>query len=525
MTSTLPFTQHIFYILPLKLDPDKLKGIQDAITLLDGTCSSSISSATFIITCLKSPHRIKRHVSNTTCPIIHMKWIFECVTQRRFLDPAPYRIHVEQKIPATTLNDDRPRQMRSWDDIYDIYRQQSHIPVSKVNFIDDYGGKRKKKKQKLLKKQPSYQTTTSGESSLEHEHPWWTETNVYRSTSFVCERPSPLDHPNKDLVEIFESLEHSRELRGDTINSLGYRKAAAAIKSYPYKIKSVNEAFQLKGIGKKTGRIVEDYLKKGTVPDLETLKEDEEFKTLKLFYNIHGVGATTAREWYHKGHRTLEEVKKNESLSRDQLLGIKYYDDFLQPIPRQQVEIIIEEFRVVLEEYQSGCDFTICGSYRRGKQTSGDVDILVTHPDDKVASKLLTGCVDRLQSLGYIQDILSMTNFGTVNSSDDDDDDTIKTRIHSTGQALCVWLSKNDPVYRRVDLIVVPWDDYPVAILSWTGSGHFNRSLRLRAKKVNGLKVTSHGFFRKGEKLKVTSERHAFELLDLTYLEPKDRNC
>lgn len=114
---------------------------------------------------------------------------------------------------------------------------------------------------------------------------------------------------------------------------------------------------------------------------LAMVKADEEFKTLELFYNIHGkndsimwasllivlllgVGATTAREWYNKGHRSLEDVTTHEQLSKDQLLGIKYYDDFLQRIPREQVEAIVDEFSALLEAYQSGCDYTVCGSYR-----------------------------------------------------------------------------------------------------------------------------------------------------------------
>lgn len=51
---------------------------------------------------------------------------------------------------------------------------------------------------------------------------------------------------------------------------------------------------------------------------------------MEKFYNIHGVGAATAREWYCKGYRDIRDVEKNEKLSRDQRLGIKYYDDFMK---------------------------------------------------------------------------------------------------------------------------------------------------------------------------------------------------
>jgi hypothetical protein len=69
------------------------------------------------------------------------------------------------------------------------------------------------------RREPSYQTTTSGgDSSLEQGHPWWAETSLYQATTYICEQPSPLDHCNQALVDTFEFLEHTRELRGNLEN-------------------------------------------------------------------------------------------------------------------------------------------------------------------------------------------------------------------------------------------------------------------------------------------------------------------
>lgn len=48
---------------------------------------------------------------------------------------------------------------------------------------------------------------------------------------------------------------------------------------------------------------------------------------------------------------------------------------------------------------------------------------------------------------------------------------------------------------RRVDLIVVPASQYYYALVGWTGSKHFNRSLRLYAQRQLDMKLTSHGLF------------------------------
>jgi len=45
---------------------------------------------------------------------------------------------------------------------------------------------------------------------------------------------------------------------------------------------------------------------------------------------------------------------------------------------------------------------------------------------------------------------------------------------------------------RRVDLIIAPASQYYYALVGWTGSKHFNRSLRLYAQRRFGQRLTSH---------------------------------
>ena len=57
------------------------------------------------------------------------------------------------------------------------------------------------------------------------------------------------------------------------------------------------------------------------------------------------------------------------------------------------------QVRQAVSELDSGLEMVTCGSYRRGKSTCGDVDVLVTHPDGKshvgVFSKLLNKLHDQ----------------------------------------------------------------------------------------------------------------------------------
>jgi DNA polymerase lambda len=85
--------------------------------------------------------------------------------------------------------------------------------------------------------------------------------------------------------------------------------------------------------------------------------------------------------------------------------------------------------------------------------------------------------------------------------------------------------------HRRLDIIVVPYNEYPTSLLYFTGSAHFNRSMRLLAKQ-NGMSLSEHALkknvFRKGsekinegETIITNSEESIFKHLNLKYRRPE----
>lgn len=55
------------------------------------------------------------------------------------------------------------------------------------------------------------------------------------------------------------------------------------------------------------------------------------------FGEVWGIGPATALRLYEKGYRTLDDLQKEESLTHAQKLGLKYFDDIKQRIPRNEV--------------------------------------------------------------------------------------------------------------------------------------------------------------------------------------------
>jgi DNA polymerase lambda len=95
-------------------------------------------------------------------------------------------------------------------------------------------------------------------------------------------------------------------------------------------------------------------------------------------------------------------------------------------------------------------------------------------------------------------------------------------------------LLKPGSKHRRLDIIVVPFSERAPALLYFTGSAHFNRSMRLLASKT-GMSLSEHslssGIMRSGrEKLNAgtviptPTEESIFEVLKLPYRQPCERD-
>ena len=107
---------------------------------------------------------------------------------------------------------------------------------------------------------------------------------------------------------------------------------------------------------------------------------------------------------------TIEDLKKNTLLLTDaSKKGLKHFDDLEKRIPRDE----IDEYKEQLSEIFYSCTpensyFEIVGSYRRGKQDSGDIDIIITNKNNNVFS--FNNFIDELIKKNIIIEVLSRGN-------------------------------------------------------------------------------------------------------------------
>lgn len=370
---------------------------------------------------------------------------------------------------------------------------------------------------------------------------------------------------NKNIIENFTQLikqteEECFQLKEDgnkkdanvcQFKIKNYKKGLDILKSFPDEINNSDDIKGTPGIGKGMLSRIEEILETGK---LKELKKKSSSKTSKLeiinqMELITGVGPKKAHKLYEAGFtlKTLldqlvqivlisneniydltvdeiMEISKSEgfhihNLTHHQIIGLKYFHDINQRIPRSELTKIETKLKKYVAKIDEDLIITVCGSYRRGLLTSGDIDVLITHPDlktqediDENGKEYLINIINKLTKRGLLIDHL--TTLGTTKY-----------------MGVCRLTKKSKG--RRIDIRFVARNDYAPALLYFTGSKNFNQKMRAEALK-KGYTINEYGIYRlqrkngnyihkKGDKITVKTERDIFKLVGMEYLKPHER--
>ncbi|NWQ92781.1 DPOLL polymerase, partial [Burhinus bistriatus] len=223
---------------------------------------------------------------------------------------------------------------------------------------------------------------------------------VQPASKWVCAHSSnsKKENHNQCITEKLEVLAKAYSVQGDKWRTLGYSKAINALKSYHKPVTSYQEACKIPGIGKRMAEKILEILESGHLRKLDHISES--VPVLELFSNIWGAGVKTAQMWYQQGFRTLDDIRTKATLTSQQAVGLKHYTDFLERMPREEAAEIEQTVRQAALALKPGLVCVACGSYRRGKPTCGDVDVLVTHPDGQSHRGVFNKLLDSLHRSG-----------------------------------------------------------------------------------------------------------------------------
>ena len=405
------------------------------------------------------------------------------------------------------------------------------------------------------------ESTSEHDEGVSHASPempqWVRENKIY-----ACERSTPEHSPNDEFIDLLKKIKLARELTGDEIGVRAYSTSIASLAAYPFKLSSTKEIVALPGCDQKLAHLFHEWQESGHLEAVADIEADPALTVMRTFYDIWGVGAKTAREFYYdRKWRDLDDVIEYgwDTLSRVQQIGVKYYDEFKLKIPRSEVEFIASVVTYHAKQIiDDGIECIIVGGYRRGKAESGDVDIILSHREEGATRLLIGPVVKALESFGWITHCLALNE---TNSKRDQQplpvrfDGTRGSGFDTLDKALVVWQdphwptreedlsenpkAKNPNVHRRVDIIISPWRTVGCAVSGWTSGTTFQRDLRRYAKHVKGWKFDSSGVRERGTgkwidlekwadentraKTWQEAERRVFEGMGLEYREPWER--
>lgn len=387
-------------------------------------------------------------------------------------------------------------------------------------------------------------------------------------------RSSPTDEAKKEnekLVQALGKLSKRYEMKGDQFRARGYNLAKIGIQQYPFKIESGEQARQeISNVGPSIAKKIQTILENGSLPGL--LEAFDLEKNLEYFVKCYNVGMYRAKNWDALQLKTFAEACDRFAnffvTDWPILFGWSYYEDWLMPISREECKRISIIVRKEAQLLDPELRVETLGSYCRGFEQCGDVDLLFYKPNCNDCTQI-GGAMENvsiaLYAKGYVQCFLQLTaridelfreriieqlkkchikisqnaqfhdrsenlrkfllGFKLVDEEKchiERQNFRLTPKLNSKDQFMS--LSSEENPCRRVDLFCCKYSELGSARLHWTGPKEFNRWLRLKA--INkGLKLTQHGLFDSSNiLLESFSERRIFELLDEEYIAPIERN-
>lgn len=300
------------------------------------------------------------------------------------------------------------------------------------------------------------------------------------------------------------------------------------IKDLPDQIKSSDDLKNIKGIGKHSLSRIDEILETGKLSELKSAIVNKKGNiVVEELEKIIGIGRKTAIKLVKEHNiQSIDDLKKlhkqgKVNLPEQIILGLKYVDVFKTNIPRSEIVDIDKKIHDIMFKVDPQLNGIICGSYRRLKLASNDIDLLVTHPSIQTYDDLINN------KTNYLHKLIAALEKAKIIV------DGLTYKDYTSKYMGFCQLTKNSAI-RRLDIRYMPMVSYYPALLYFTGSGDFNKRMRGIAKEMD-YKLSEYGIFKiniektkNGENItykmeKVNSEKDIFDLLNMEYLAPEKR--
>lgn len=314
---------------------------------------------------------------------------------------------------------------------------------------------------------------------------------------------------NHEVAEILSKIAKALALKDENFFKIrAYSRAARAIKDLPEDIEEISKKESLTnilGVGEGIAKKIKEYLETGKMSKYEEVTRDIP-KSLLTLLDIRDLGPKTLGALHKElGVENLDDLKKvieDNSFQKLEGLGDKSAEKIMENIKVYEKRMG-KEHRFLIGEVMATVDQIVkklkevdlvsrvapAGSYRRMKETVGDLDILVESNDNRKVMKKFTA----------FSEVKKVLESGET-----------KTSVVVEGLDI------------QMDLRVVPKESFGAALMYFTGSKDHNVRIRSLALK-RGLKVNEYGVFRNDTMVAGKTEEEIYKFLNLQFIPPEIR--
>jgi DNA polymerase (family 10) len=311
---------------------------------------------------------------------------------------------------------------------------------------------------------------------------------------------------NADIADIFDRIADYLEIEGENPFKIrAYRNASRTILGLGPELRDMVAAgeslTELPGIGKELAAKILEILETGTAQAFERLREKVPAGVIEML-KIQGLGPKRVSALYHELKiESLAALKEAAEAGRIQALpgfGAKteqHIREAAEALSQRPARVSIamarppvEALSHYLQQVPGVIEVAVAGSFRRCKETVGDIDILVTAEKDSPVMERFVGHED-------------------------------------VGQVLAQGSTKSSILLRsglQVDLRRVAQESFGAALQYFTGSQAHNIAVR-RIGRQRGLKINEYGVFNADGRVAGETEESVYRALDLHWVPPELR--
>jgi len=307
---------------------------------------------------------------------------------------------------------------------------------------------------------------------------------------------------NAEIATMFDQAADLLEIKGDNpFRVRAYRRAARTIEGLPQSVGSMlakeADLSELPGIGKDLAGKIAGIVESGHFDLLDQLKKKLP-GDLGAMAGLPGLGPKRIKLLYDKAKvRTLDDLRRAIKIGK--LHGLHGFGPVIEkklaaalekPLAEKRFKLAVAEAEAesLVAFLRDKGQVVVAGSYRRRRDTVGDLDILVT-------SKQGPAVGDKLVRYDNVADVLA----------------------HGPTRTTVLLRSGI-----QVDLRAVPEESYGAALLYFTGSKAHNIALRGIAN-ARKWKLNEYGLFSGKRRIAGASEEEVYRKLGLAYIPPEMR--